>query len=243
MAKQLDVTFTPQSQIQVEHLSQKSKGVPVGSREPRFNLPDLPDLTETKLDGDHPQALQMVTRINRFIENIADDYFLLGLHLIVLHKMLKGSQMTTAQIKAWYLDKINMPYSSAMQCKKVAEVYEDSPNLIERYGASGAYLLTTLNSHEEREKVWIQACGEKATASIASLRQELKHWHQKQILPCSEQAPILDKKDRQIWRELKDLLSELKMLKELSLEEQTEQRQKYAKILRSLATQLESNQS
>ena len=243
MAKRLDVTFTPQSKIQVDHLSEESKKIPVGSREPRFALPELPELTETELDGDHPQALQIVAKINRYIENIADDYFLLGLHLMALHKMLKGSQMTTPQIKAWYLDKVNMPYSSAMQCKKVAEIYEDSPNLIERYGASSAYLLTTLNSHEERELVWNKACGEKATASVASLRQELKEWHQKQILLTPEKEPVknVNEKDGLILKQLKELIPELKMLQALSLEERAVQRKKYAKQLRLLAEQLEAD--
>ncbi|GIT70960.1 MAG: hypothetical protein Ct9H300mP28_07740 [Pseudomonadota bacterium] len=74
----------------------------------------------------------MVNRINKYIENIADDYFLLGLHLISLHSLLRESKLTTEQIKTWYAENINMPYSSAMQCRKVAEVYASNPELITR---------------------------------------------------------------------------------------------------------------
>ena len=42
-----------------------------------------------------------------------------------------------------HISDINMPYSSAMQCKKVAEVYSENPELIGRYSASGAYLLSS----------------------------------------------------------------------------------------------------
>ena len=124
----------------------------------------------------------MVNRINKYIENIADDYFLLGLHLISLHSLLRESKLATEQIKSWYAENINMPYSSAMQCRKVAEVYELNPELITRYTASGAYLLSTCRTPEEREEIWQEARGEKNAPSIRELRETLKRVREKKLL-------------------------------------------------------------
>ena len=55
-----------------------------------------------------PQVQTVLNRINKYIENIADDYFLLGLHLISLHALLRESELTTEQIKSWYAENINM---------------------------------------------------------------------------------------------------------------------------------------
>ena len=75
-----------------------------------------------------------------------------------------------------------MPYSSAMQCRKVAEVYELNPELITRYTASGAYLLSTCRTPEEREEIWQEARGEKKTPSIRQLRETLKRVREKKLL-------------------------------------------------------------
>ena len=75
-----------------------------------------------------------------------------------------------------------MPYSSAMQCRKVAEVYELNPELITRYTASGAYLLSTCRTSEEREEIWQEARGEKNAPSIRELRETLKRVREKKLL-------------------------------------------------------------
>ena len=96
--------------------------------------------------------------------------------------MLRESKLTTEQIKSWYAENINMPYSSAMQCRKVAEVYESNPELITRYTASGAYLLSTCRTPEEREEIWQEARGEKSAPSIRELRETLKHVRERKLL-------------------------------------------------------------
>ena len=75
-----------------------------------------------------------------------------------------------------------MPYSSAMQCRKVSEVYETNPELITRYTASGAYLLSTFRTPEEREEIWKEARGEKNAPSIRELRETLKRVREKKLL-------------------------------------------------------------
>lgn len=176
MARTLDFDLNSQSKISQEGtLPETKKAIPVGQRAIDFSVPDYgSDLRDDIAAQNTPQAQKMVDKINQYIENIADDYFLLGVHLIALHRLLKQSKIGTEQIKTWYAENINMPYSSAMQCKKVAEVYADNPELINRYTASGAYLLSSYKNHEERESIWIEACQGKATASIRNLRSALK---------------------------------------------------------------------
>ena len=188
MAQTLKFNLNSQSKISQEGmLSKKSRPMPVGQRQIDFSIPNYdPKIGKDVIAQNTPKAQRIVDRINQYIENISDDYFLLGMHLIALHKLLKQSKLKTDQIKAWYVENINMPYTSAMQCKKVAEVYADNPQLINRYSASGAYLLSSYNCHEEREAIWLEACGEKATASIRELRYVLKKRQQSAALSFIE---------------------------------------------------------
>ena len=188
MVKPLKINLNTQREILQEGAQKSistSAGPPlrVGRMKTDFFLPEL-NLGAVKdaLKKSSPQVQKVVSRINKFIENIADDYFLLGLHLLSLHSLLKESKLTTEQIKSWYAENINMPYSSAMQCRKVAEVYSANPELIGRYTASGAYLLSSCKTPEEREEIWQEARGEKTAPSIRDLRETLKHARERQAL-------------------------------------------------------------
>ena len=188
MVKPLKINLNTQREILQEgaHKSiSTSAGPPlrVGRMKTDFFLPEL-NLGAAKdaPKKSSPQVQKVVSRINKFIENIADDYFLLGLHLLSLHSLLKESKLTTEQIKSWYAENINMPYSSAMQCRKVAEVYSANPELIGRYTASGAYLLSSCKTPEEREEIWQEARGEKPAPSIRDLRETLKLARERQAL-------------------------------------------------------------
>jgi len=192
----LNINLGSQREIQREGTRKNIKMpstsiLPVGRIQTNFYLPELNiDSTEDSLQKSSPPVQKVVSRINKFIENIADDYFLLGLHLISLHTLLRESKLTTAQIKSWYAENINMPYSSAMQCRKVAEVYSGNPELIGRYTASGAYLLSSCKTPEEREEIWRQARGEKSAPSIRELRETLKNVREKQALEQFEDEEI-----------------------------------------------------
>ncbi len=83
-----------------------------------------------------------------------------------------------------------MPYSSAMQCRKVAEVYSDDPDLIARYTATGAYLLSSCKSAVEREKIWQEARGKKLSPSIRELRETLKVFRERTELKKSKDEEI-----------------------------------------------------
>ncbi len=180
MKKQLKINLNSQREIHQEgsnknSVTRDSSSLPIGRIKKEFFLPELSiDSAQHSLQKGFPKVETAVKKINKYIENIADDYFLLGLHLISLHSLLKESKLTTEQIKFWYAENINMPYSSAMQCRKVAEVYEPNPELITRYTASGAYLLSTCGTPEEREEIWQEARGEKKAPSISELRETLK---------------------------------------------------------------------
>ncbi len=188
MVKPLKINLNTQREILQEGAQKSistSTGSPlrVGRMKTDFFLPEL-NLGAAKdaQKKSSPQVQKVVSRINKFIENIADDYFLLGLHLLSLHSLLKESKLTTEQIKSWYAENINMPYSSAMQCRKVAEVYSANPELIGRYTASGAYLLSSCKTPEEREEIWQEARGEKPAPSIRDLRETLKRARERQAL-------------------------------------------------------------
>ena len=188
MVKPLKINLNTQREI-LQEGAQKfistSAGPPlrVGRMKTDFFLPELNlDTAKDAPKNSSPQVQKVVSRINKFIENIADDYLLLGLHLLSLHSLLKESKLTTEQIKSWYAENINMPYSSAMQCRKVAEVYSANPELIGRYSASGAYLLSSCKTPEEREEIWQEARGEKPAPSIRDLRETLKRARERQAL-------------------------------------------------------------
>ena len=180
MSKALKIILNSQREIQQEGAQNpksisESSTLPVGQIKTDFFLPELNlDTVENSTKESSLQVQKVVSRINKFIENIADDYFLLGLHLISLHSLLKDSKLNTEQIRFWYAENINMPYSSAMQCRKVADVYSANPELIGRYTASGAYLLSSCKTPEEREEIWEEARGEKSAPSIRELRETLK---------------------------------------------------------------------
>jgi len=188
MNKKLKINLNSQREIQQEgaqnnYTIRDSSSLPIGRIKKEFFLPELNiDSAQESLQEGYPQVQTVVNRINKYIENIADDYFLLGLHLISLHSLLRESKLTTEQIKLWYVENINMPYSSAMQCRKVAEVYESNPELIARYTASGAYLLSTCSTPEEREEIWQEARGEKNAPSIRQLRETLKRVRERKLL-------------------------------------------------------------
>ena len=188
MSKGLKINLLSQREIRREGTNKNVSippipSFPVGRIQTLFFLPELKiDPKEDSPQKSSPPVQNIITRINKFIENIADDYFLLGLHLISLHSLLRESKLTTEQIKSWYAENINMPYSSAMQCRKVAEVYSESPELIGRYTASGAYLLSSCKTPEEREEIWQEARGEKSNPSIRELRETLKSVRDKQLL-------------------------------------------------------------
>ena len=200
MSKPLNINLGSQREIQREGTRKNvttstTSILPVGRIQTNFYLPELKiDSTEDSLQKSSPPVQKVVSRINKFIENIADDYFLLGLHLISLHTLLRESKLTTAQIKSWYAENINMPYSSAMQCRKVAEVYSGDPELIGRYTASGAYLLSSCKTPEEREEIWREARGEKPAPSIKELRETLKRVREKQALEQFEDEELITEK-------------------------------------------------
>jgi len=188
MKKELKINLNSQREIQQEgtqknYATRDNSSMPVGRTKKEFFLPELNiESAQESLQKGYPQVLTVVNKINKYIENMADDYFLLGLHLISLHSLLRESELATEQIKSWYAENINMPYSSAMQCRKVAEVYESNPSLITRYTASGAYLLSTCSTPEEREEIWQEARGEKKSPSIRELRETLKRVRESKLL-------------------------------------------------------------
>ena len=90
MAKALKIILNSQREIKREgdiknpNLSDP-KTIPVGRKKINFYLPELNlESIEVTRGRDTPTILNIVSRINKFVENIADDYFLLGLHLICL---------------------------------------------------------------------------------------------------------------------------------------------------------------
>ena len=106
MGKELKINLGSQREIKQEgiqnRLTNKSKNtLVVGKIKTNFFLPELKlDSVYGSTEEISPTLKKVVVRINKFIENIADDYFLLGLHLISLHSLLKESKLTTEQIKS-----------------------------------------------------------------------------------------------------------------------------------------------
>ncbi len=244
MAKTLNFDLTSQSDIPQDGLvSKKKTPIPVGRRQIDFSIPYYdPELGQDVVLQNTSQAEKIVDKINQYIENIADDYFLLGVHLIALHKLLKESRLSIDQIKEWYVENINMPYSSAMQCKKVAEVYADQPELINRYTASGAYLLSNCATHEDREALWQEACGDKSSASIRDLRAVLKK-RRELDLQLEEKQPSLQlnykMNESEIHQVFVELTKETKKLVGCSeLQERAELRQYLIRTIRKLAHQM-----
>jgi len=64
----------------------------------------------------------------------------------------------------------------------VSEVYKANPELISRYTASGAYLLSACETPEEREEIWKEARGEKNSPSIRELRETLKLVRERKLM-------------------------------------------------------------
>lgn len=208
------------SQIDIQQEGQiATTGMTVGQRKVDFFIPEITlDTANSLQKGNSKPVQKIVDRVNQYITNIADDYFLLGLHLVSLHKLLKQSKMTTAQIKSWYAENVNMPYSSAMQCRKVAETYQDNPDLIQRYTASGAYLLSSFESPDLRESLWQEARGSKDSPSIRDLRhviRERKDSEQQanEAHASSPQAYVMDaKKIHDSFKELSKWSKQLTVL-------------------------------
>ena len=256
MNKALKINLGSQSEILREGAQQNissatSPPLPVGRMQTHFFLPELNlDSENDAPEKSSPPVQKVVSRINKFIENIADDYFLLGLHLISLHSLLKESKLTTEQIKSWYAENINMPYSSAMQCRKVAQVYSENPELIGRYTASGAYLLSSCKTPEEREEIWQEAKGEKAAPSIRELRETLKRVRERQALEHPEDDDLkterkaAGEKFRMSAVKIKESLQTILVCYESfadceKIEEQTEIREKFVDSVRTFLRELE----
>jgi len=91
-----------------------------------------------------------------------------------------------------------MPYSSAMQCRKVADVYSANPEQIGRYTASGAYLLSSCKTPEEREEIWQEARGEKSAPSIRELRETLKRVRERQALEQLELEDVNTERENSV---------------------------------------------
>ena len=85
MSKPLNINLGSQREIQREGTRKNvttstTSILPVGRIQTNFYLPELKiDSTEDSLQKSSPPVQKVVSRINKFIENIADDYFLPGL--------------------------------------------------------------------------------------------------------------------------------------------------------------------
>ena len=107
MKKQLKINLNSQREIHQEgshknYTTRGSSSLPIGRVKKEFFLPELKiDSSKQSPQNGYPRLKTVVNKINKYIENIADDYFLLGLHLISLHSLLRESKLTTEQIKSW----------------------------------------------------------------------------------------------------------------------------------------------
>lgn len=245
MARRLKLNLIPQSEIRKEGENSPTEEVlAVGKVQTEFFIPEVElNYSEDIAEGG-PQIDHLVGRINKYVENIADDYFLLGLHLIALHKLLKQSNLNTDQVKSWYIENIDMPYSSAMQCKKVAEVYQDNPSLIGRYTASGAYLLSGCQSHEEREAIWNQARSGKEEPSVRDLRTVLKQRKEIELQQRNDALPPVPSEflmdETSIYENLQYLLTQANLLiGEQDEEKRIKERQTLIASMKSLIHQME----
>lgn len=245
----MDFDLLSQSDIKQEgFVETKDATLTVGHHNVDFSIPQIDEAMETEvIEQNSPSAQKIVETINQFIENIADDYFLLGVNLSALHKLLKQSKLDTEQIKSWYAENINMPYSSAMQCKKVAEVYAESPELINRYTATGAYLLSSFNSPSERETIWQEACGPQERASIRDLRKVLKQRRDAEVLQVEDSREGTDRgykmPESEIHEALGQLLQEAEALKNSEHEEDRKsQRKLLTKAIKSLLQRMNEHE-
>lgn len=245
MARSLDFNLLSQKEIKQEGTATKKKRkLMVGQRRIDFSIPEFSlALNSDGTPKDATQSGKIIEKINKYIENIADDYFLLGVHLSALHKLLKQSKLNIEQIKSWYAENINMPYSSAMQCKKIAEVYADDPELINRYSASGAYLLSSFKTPEEREEIWKEACGDQETASIRDLRQVIKQRREKQI-PAIVEPPNIQIEYKmssvEIHEAFNNLMKDVKtLLESKKTEDRYSQRKQLIQAMRKLITRMD----
>ena len=244
MGKVLKINLGSQREIQQEGVqknisSLSGHSLEVGKIKTYFFLPKLNvDSDEDAAQKITPPVQEVVSRINKFIENIADDYFLLGLHLISLHSLLRESKLTTEQIKLWYTEHINMPYSSAMQCRKVAEVYSENPELIGRYTASGAYLLSSCKTPEEREQIWQEAKGDKSAPSTRDLRETIKLFRARKFLDRSVTRELIkernnsNKENMMSQKKIRASIENISLFSEnLFSCKKTEERSKMRKVL------------
>ena len=84
MSKSLKINLLSQSEIRREGTKRNvsipaAPSLPVGRMQPLFYLPELKiDSTEGLPKESSPRVQKVISRINKFIENIADDYFCWG---------------------------------------------------------------------------------------------------------------------------------------------------------------------
>ena len=67
--------------------------------------------------------------------------------------------------------------------------------MIGRYTASGAYLLSSCKTAEEREEIWQKAKGDKSNASIRDIREALKMARSKNLFEKPETGQIKKEKN------------------------------------------------
>jgi hypothetical protein len=112
MAKSLKIELVSQSTIAQEGSTELLESQAPTRTQRDFFVPEL-GLEQLSLSEGAERMQLVVEQINRFIDNISDDYFQLGLHLSALHKALRKSGLTTEQVKSWYTENINIPSSDS----------------------------------------------------------------------------------------------------------------------------------
>ena len=115
--------------------------------------------------------------------------------------------------------------------------------MINRYTASGAYLLSSYKSHEERETIWQEACGKKTTASIRELRAVLKKRQERDPLSTAtaqQSAPHYQMAEIEIHEAFIKLSQEAKKLRYSSEPQRLEQRRRLIRATRELLRQMEA---
>ena len=84
MSKALKINLLSQSEIRLEGTKRNvsipaAPSLPVGRMQTLFYLPELKiDSTDDSPRKSSPPVQKVISRINKFIENIADDYFCWG---------------------------------------------------------------------------------------------------------------------------------------------------------------------